>query len=133
MSPVDAIGPPKRNNKKVTTDKPSTPHKVSEQKTRLPDDIGSKKRLIWIIAGSITVIIFIGWALLLSGGKLTDQEGTSFFSQLENRVVNLWTTIKTDILKLPVPIEETSDKINDEKINKLEEEVFPQFSDPDEQ
>ena len=133
MTPVDSIGPPKKGHQKTSPSKPSGPNEIPEKRPILPDDIGNKKRLIWIIAGSITAIIFFGWVLLFSSGKITNQEGTSFFNQIERRVVSLWSTIKTDILKLQNQEETTNDKVDIEKIDKLEAEVFPQFSDPNNQ
>ena len=133
MTPVDSIGPPKKGHQKPSPSKPSGPNEVPEKRPILPDDIGNKKRLIWIIAGSITAIIFFGWVLLFSSGKITNQEGASFFNQIERRVVSLWSTIKTDILKLQNQEETTNDKVDIEKIDKLEAEVFPQFSDPNNQ
>lgn len=133
MSPVDAIRPPDREQRKpqTTTEPQPTPKKTAvtlEKKSH-----HAKERMIWIIAGSITVLILIGWLILYLGGNLTNESGNTFFSQLGDQISDVWETIKTDILKIQSAINTTEEPIAEEQIRQLEEQVFPQFTDPENQ
>lgn len=134
MSPVDAIQPPQKKKKAPPAKKPP----VAFERQKLPGktykDQESKKQLMWILASTTALIILIGWVFLFQGGRLTKNTSDSnFFSTAGQKLTNLWETIKTDILKIESALEKLNTNSEEKKIEELEEQVFPQFTDPTKQ
>ena len=88
---------------------------------------------MWLLVGVTTVIIIVGWVLLFQSGQLTKAGGGGAFSILGQKLNNLWQTIKTDVLKLKSAQKTTVPATDDERIKQLEQQVFPQFTDPTKQ
>lgn len=134
MSLVDAIRPPKKKKKAppakklpVTLEKQEFPGKTYKDKE-------SKKQLMWILASITALVILVGWVFLFQGGQLTkNTSDSSFFSTAGQKLTNLWETIKTDILKIESALEKLNTNSEEKKIEELEEQVFPQFTDPTKQ
>jgi len=138
MSAVDAIRPPKKEEKDIFSPKPRSSQPVKQKKEIPPpkkSEEERKHRLMWTLALIFTGIIFIGWLLLFQNGLITSTNSnqSSFFQQLGERAGDLWQTIKTDILKIKDEIEDKNINTEEEKIKELEEKVFPQFTDPTKQ
>ncbi len=97
--------------------------------------IRGREQLVWIIAGSITGLILIGWLVLYSAGATGSGESNSLFGRIGNTISDIWDTAKTDWLHLKSTLEEdqANQNVNDEQIRRLEEQVFPQFEEPSNQ
>lgn len=132
MSPVDAIQPPKKVRKVMPVKKTTgAPEKVAPRQVLPPE--AKKKQTMWLLVGVTTVIIIVGWVLLFQGGQLTKTGGGGAFGILGQKLTNLWETIKTDVLKLKSAQKTTVPATDDERIKQLEQQVFPQFTDPTKQ
>jgi len=150
MTPVDGITPPK--NKKAKKPAKQTakvnPAKVNRNQAPKKDkaqtqDHGnkftkdlpgqalekSKHHLVWGISIAIVIIIFIAWASLVLGGKLTisdDQtSGSEILENFTDELNQVWKNFSEDFLKIKNSAEEASTE--EERIKQLEESVFPDF------
>lgn len=147
MTPIDAVQPPKRNQKKKSGEagSGSAEKKVVKKKweraknnkapqrteKRPADNSTPRVRSMWSFVIITTIVIVILWILLFSSGSLTPtDESTSRFSLLSNKVEELWESIKEDLLQIKGTVEKETQSASPEQIEELEEQVFPQFTDP---
>ncbi len=161
MSPVDSIQPPKKTSKSrqgaiqatakpkkkspVRTEKPvpqitkstAPSQQPPEQKAASPKHTANRERLMWILAGAVLVVVVILWALALPGMTSDNNKGFGFFLKTEEKINNLWDSIKEDLLKIESQLKETAANQNtnsaEEQAERLEQEIFPQFEDPTKQ
>jgi len=133
MAPVDAVRPPKNATKPKKASQPNKDPISKTKSTEKPRRDGQqqtaiKKVKMWAIVGTIMLVIFIVWILLLQGGKLFGTEGDAGLSILSNKVSELWETIHEDVLKIEDVLEEKPEPVNAEaeRIRELEEALFPE-------
>ncbi|MFA5134816.1 MAG: hypothetical protein WC505_03415 [Patescibacteria group bacterium] len=150
MAPIDAAQPPKRTQKKNTKpaqksavrkppvlkkfEYPANERKkiqaIKEPVTSAPPRV----RTMWILVIVTTVIIVALWALLFSSGSLTPEgKSTGRFNILSNKIEGLWESIKEDVLHIKDAVKQETNTASPEQIEELEEQVFPQFTDPTKQ
>ncbi|MFH0804608.1 MAG: hypothetical protein V1916_00230 [Patescibacteria group bacterium] len=140
MAPVDAITPPAAKRKKVAPSRgpgqpaaappPAVPTQTPVRaalptQSPVAQPAVNPRRLRWILAGATTAIVFIGWAVLLQSGALTHTKGSPAWQQITKQASELWGNFKTKILKIK-PTKQLQDATTDEeRIQILEKEVFP--------
>ncbi len=156
MSPVDGIRPPKKKkpsgkvNKKTAKKtalpnkknpnkptpppirKPASPSIPPEKKDDASRPLGTEKvkeLKLWSLVAVVAILIIIGWIVVFPPGH-TSSDG-SYWNIITNKASSLWDTIKTDILKFKEEnLGEEATITNDEQIDQLEDQIFPQFDDP---
>ncbi|MBI5037394.1 MAG: hypothetical protein HZC01_01635 [Candidatus Kerfeldbacteria bacterium] len=151
MTPVDGIQAPRRKRAptartpratRKTTPAPVPSAPTQPQATALPIPEphtagGGRERLVWAIAIGITAVIFISWVILFSGGSLKSADtDSSFWSRISNRLGSFIETVQTDWFHLKSDLNTTNTNattVDEERIKQLEEQVFPQFTDPTKQ
>ncbi len=135
--PVDAIRPPKKNKSSDTRQSNKRPIPKETAGDLSLDNHKTKpgrEQLVWIIAGGITGLIFIIWLAFFIAGPSTDSSSNSLFGKIGHSLSELWETARTDWLKLEKKLDNQNTNSNanveEERIQQLEEQVFPQFDDP---
>lgn len=145
--PVDAIRPPRRKSpapKKQTRRQERTvaeEQERAEELTGTPDTqkpsgprVTNREQLVWILAGSVTALIFIIWLAITISTPAQPGESNGIFGRIGNSISDLWDTARTDWLKLEKQLDNSNtnaaSSAEEERIQELEEQVFPQFDDP---
>ena len=149
MSPVDGIGPPQRNaarspRKKTTKipvrikpreDKPlllaTEPKKPAPMLPSGDADLARRKRLMWLLVIVTALVIFLAWLFIFPSPN-TNAGKNGFWNGIALKLTDAWKTIKTDVLHLKATNNNTNVN-SEERINQLENDVFPQFTNPTKQ
>lgn len=139
MSPVDSIRPPRKSNKPITTAKPAAKvipvQKIIRQEQKTPAtqmDMRHKERLLWILVTGTALIIFLAWLFIFPSPSLKSNN-QSYWGGVSQKLEDLWKSISTDILHFKSSTNNANANTEEERINQLENQVFPQFNDPTKQ
>ncbi|MBU0598158.1 hypothetical protein KKF61_04135 [Patescibacteria group bacterium] len=151
MCPLDGISPPNKNytpktelpaeEKKQLKAKGQTKPKIKPKEKLSPiDNQPKKENTMWILVGVSSMVIVIIWILSWQiSGPQTQKDDNSLIGRLSQTTANLWESIKADIFNIKNELDsdetdaEASLNNNEEYINELENQFFPQFEDPQKQ
>lgn len=133
MSPVDAIRPPLKKKRTAPPAKrvlkPVAPKKGPVEAR---DEL-SREKLRWILVASTAFVILMVWIFAFHGGLPKKIGSASDSSAFGHKLANLWTTVKTDILKIKSEASIQTNTSQPQSIEHLEQDIFPQFKDPTKQ
>ncbi len=131
MTPVDSIKPPKKKvsrSRQKTVKKTIPPVISNPQKNSYSQD--QKYRLMWLLVAVSILIIIISWIWLWPAGDLSRRnQNNNFLDTVGQKIDSIWETVVTDWLKLKKATEPGNGDTDAERIQQLEEQVFPQFND----
>ena len=144
MAPVDGIRAPRTKSKKekdtlkpkrsVAREKPtqkkdSTAKKMVKPDAEQPQGAPPRELGLWIIVGTIMIVIIAIWAFLFQGGKLVKPTESERLISLSDKVTSVWESIKKDVFQIKDAVEEEASEKNaeDEIIQDLRERVFPEL------
>ncbi len=132
MAPVDGLRPPKK--KKATPVKQAkTAVPVAAPVMPAPSDQQHRYRLMWLLVGATLLVIIIGWAVLIPQTFSGGTSKSTYLEKVGDNLGNLWDSFKKDVLRLKDTTTNQSTSTEEERIQQLEEKVFPQFEDPSRQ
>ena len=149
MSPVDGIRAPRKNTvrspRKKTTKIPVRPKAPKDDKPLLLEtepkkpvpmlpsgeaDLARRKRLMWLLVIITALVIFLAWLFIFPSPNASTKSN-GFWNGIATKLTDAWKTVKTDVLHLK---NETNTNVNsEERINQLENDVFPQFTNSNQQ
>ncbi|MFA6098952.1 MAG: hypothetical protein WCV50_05410 [Patescibacteria group bacterium] len=154
MAPLDGITAPKnlkrippkaKNNRKQRGVKFNEPKKNPEPKliketkpvkSLQPGKPASKEKTMWLLVVIIAAVIFVGWIFAFPYITKTNSDKSSYFDQVGSKLDSLWNNIKVDLLNIKETVNNNSNtNVNSQPASpdNLEQRIFPQFKDPNNQ
>ncbi len=126
MNPMDSVQPAK-SQKKVARKTAQTTRPVSMPAQSPTAWADPKRRKLVMLVTTVMAVIVIGWLILLKTNAIfTDGESGSGWLRVRTSFERLVNTVKTNVLKISPP--QDSSKSDEERIQNLEQQVFPEFT-----
>jgi hypothetical protein len=137
MPALDAVRAPRKVPPQPASKRPANqknkPVPEKKQPPRSSLNEHARQRLLWLLVISTAIVIFLAW-LLVFPAPATNNAHRGYFQGVSEKLQNLLNAIKTDIQKLREnPKDNNANVANDQQIEQLENQVFPQFNNPTKQ